>query len=272
MRLGHIVYSNCYPVHARLLETGEPACVTLIDGTPAELNRALDAGAIDVAPCSSIEFARHADRYRVLDGLAIASNGPVESILLESTVPLPALDGCDVAVPGASATSVVLLRVLLETRLGVRPRLHWFDQASAVDPIDEGAAAVLRIGDVALRRVPPAGRHMYDLGHEWKAWTGLPFVFAVWQTRLGEEADAELMMLHRALHGSLAWFEARIDELAARRAADFGIAPARLATYWRALHYRLDADATRGLLHFYALAAELGEAPAVRRLVMSPTG
>lgn len=270
IRLGNIIYSNCYPVHARLLEEGGAEDIALVDGTPGELNRALATDAIDVAPCSSIEFARHADRYRVLPGPAIVSDGPVQSILLETTVAPEGLDGQTVAVPSASATSVVLLRILLETRLGVRAQFRWFDQADGADPVGDGAAAALRIGDVALRREAPAGREVIDLGQEWAAWAGLPFVFAVWQTRLGPRRDADLTRLAAMLDDSLAWFQDRIDELAARRAADFAIPAERLSSYWQSLQYRLDERATRGLLHFYALAAALGEAPPVDALNRVP--
>ena len=59
--------------------------------------------------------------------------------------------------PTASATSVVLLKVLLRLRWGVRPRFRWFDQA-AEDPFAAGADAALFIGDVALRAdLYPAG-------------------------------------------------------------------------------------------------------------------
>lgn len=272
IRLGNIIYSNCYPVHARLLEGADPADVVLVDGTPAELNRALESDAIDVAPCSSIEYARHADRYRVLPGLAIASAGPVESILLETTVPLEGLADREVAVPSASATSVVLLRILLERTAGIRARFRWFDQTDGTDPIEGGAAAVLRIGDVALLREAPPGRVVVDLGRAWTEWTGLPFVFAVWQTRLGSSRDEELGRLTRTLEASRSWFGDHVDTLAERRAADFGVPAARLARYWRGLRYTLDERATEGLLRFFALAADLGEAPSVRGLgLVAPT-
>src|SRR5688500_15274661 len=112
IRLGHIEYSNCFPLHAELLEQGSPQ-VELVRGVPTELNRALEAGAIDVAPASSIEYARHADRYRVLPEFVIGSRGPVHSILLESTRPIEELIDTRVAIPTASATSVVLLKILL---------------------------------------------------------------------------------------------------------------------------------------------------------------
>jgi chorismate dehydratase len=229
------------------------------------LNALLAAGGIDVAPCSSIEYARHQSDYRLLPGLAIASYGPVQSILLESVAPAEELGGCDVLVPTASATSVVLLRILLELRLGVRANLLWFDQSLAQDPLSGGAAAALWIGDVALRRDPPAGRRMTDLGEAWTDWTRLPFAYALWQARADTD-PAGLASLHAVLLESRAFFAANIDALAQRHAPRFEIDAVRLGRYWRSLCYDLDDDTRRGLLHFYRLAAALGEAPPVTAL------
>jgi chorismate dehydratase len=265
IRLGHIDYSNCIPVHALLLEA-PPADVRLVRDIPSALNRALAAGEIDAAPCSSIEYARHAADYRILPLHAIGSAGAVRSILLETSIAPHDLDGRVVAVPTASATSVVLLRILLETRLGVRPRLHWYEQGPDTDPGATGAtggvgaAAVLRIGDVALRRAAAPGRAVYDLGTEWTSWTGLPFAFAVWQVRRGMDRAA-VRRLAGLLAESRQWFAANRQRLAARHAPVYGLAPERLLEYWASLRFDLDADMQRGLLHFYRLAAELGEAP-----------
>jgi chorismate dehydratase len=271
LRLGHIQYSNCYPVHAALVDGRPPAWLQLRTGVPSALNQALALGEIDVAPCSSIEFARHPE-YRILPGPAIASNGPVRSILLETTVPLEALDGAAVALPTASATSVVLLRALLERRSVVRPRYVWFDQSEGADPIDAGAAAALRIGDVALTRATPRGRRRIDLGDAWTRWTGLPFVYAVWQTRLGPERDEELARLQATLRRSLDFFERQVEGLARERAARFGLEPDVLIDYWSSLRYELGAAEREGLLRFYKLAAELGEAETVSHLRFTPAG
>ncbi len=262
LRLGHIEYSNCFPVHARLIDCGPPPWLELLPGVPARLNAALAAGEIDVAPSSSIEYARHADRYRILPDFVIGSDGPVQSIIVESERPLDALDDSEVAVPTASATSVVLLRILLETRCGLRPRYRWFDQATEPDPLAAGAAAALRIGDVALRREPAPGRLTTDLGAAWNEWTGLPFAFAVWQTSSGSGADPELQRLHALLHESRAYFHARVSELARRHASAFGLPAGRLERYWQSLTYDLDERMRRGLARFYECAAALGEAPA----------
>lgn len=269
IRLGHIEYSNCVPVHALLLEQGGPG-VELVRGVPSRLNAALAAGDIDVAPCSSIEYARHAYEYAILPGHAIGSAGAVQSILLESAVPLADLDGATVAIPTASATAIVLLRALLELRAGVRPRYEWFDQAGASDPLAGGAAAALRIGDIALARRAPSGRMVHDLGEQWWHWTGLPFAFAVWQVRRDADA-AEVRRLAGLLRESRTWFGMHAAELAARHAPAFGLTSDRLLQYWHSLRFDLDHAMQQGLLHFYRLAADLGEAPRVARLdIMDP--
>lgn len=266
LRLGHISYSNCIPVHAQLLDRGAPPWIELRRGIPSALNRELDAALIDVAPSSSIEYARHAGHYRLLPDLSISADGPVESILLETDRPIEELDGAEVALPTASATSVVLLRIILERRLGLAPRYRWFEQSSGADPRREGATAALWIGDLALRRPLVAPGRYVDLGAEWKAWTGLPFVFAVWQVAAGPEKDEELRRLHGLLLESRAYFEERVDELAHRFAPSHHLEPDHLARYWRTLDFTLGGAMQEGLLHFYRLAAELGEAPAVTEL------
>jgi chorismate dehydratase len=264
IRLGHIDYSNCVPVHARLL-ADPPPDITIVRGVPAQLNEALATGAIHAAPCSSIEFARHSSSYGVLPGLVIGSDGPVQSIILESTRPLKELDRAVVAIPTASAVSVVLLRAILELRDGVRPRFQWYDQEDGTDPVDSGAAAVLRIGDVALRRPVPAGRSAFDLGAEWTAWTGLPFAFAIWQVAPHLE-PAGVRRLARLLDESRAWFDARREAQAAHWAPRLALDRDRLLAYWASLRFTLDDRMERGLLHFYQLAAVLGEAPRADRL------
>src|SRR5262245_64034664 len=81
-----------------------------VQGVPTELNRLLLHGELDVAPISSIEYARNADRLRLLPRLCVSSEGAVESIQLISKTPLARIRS--VAVTPESATSVVLTKVL----------------------------------------------------------------------------------------------------------------------------------------------------------------
>ncbi|HLL82887.1 MAG TPA: menaquinone biosynthesis protein, partial [Longimicrobium sp.] len=230
LRLGHITYSNCFPVHAGILNGGLGAGLSVVEGVPSELNGMLDRGEIDVAPSSSIEFARHADAYGIMPELVIGSRGPVRSILFLSRVEPESLGGRTVAMPTASATSVVLLKVLLRTRWGVEPRFTWFDQARE-DPYAAGADAALFIGDVALRPgLFPALPFRFDLGEVWWEQTGLPFAFAVWQVAGGDRAA--LGRLHRTLLASRAYGARNRAELARRWALHFGFDATFLAAYW----------------------------------------
>jgi chorismate dehydratase len=263
VRLGHISYSNCFPVHARLIDSPREGDPELVEGIPSRLNALLERGEIDVSPSSSIEFARHADRYLVLPDLVIGSRGPVRSILFLSERHPSALEGQRVAVPSASATSVVLLKILLRVRWGVGCDFVWFDQ-SREDPFAAGASAALFIGDVALDpALHPGPAHRFDLGAEWRDETGLPFAFAVWQA--GGKADG-LERLHATLVASRAYGAEHREELATRHAARFALAAPMLATYWRDLAYDLDTPMLEGLRTFYALAAEIGELERVPEL------
>src|ERR671922_3108064 len=98
-RLGRISYVNMAPVFYRL-----DAEVHEVQGVPTDLNERLLRGELDLAPISSIEYARHADGLRLLPRLCVSSQGAVESIQLVSKTPLERVRV--VAVTPESATSV----------------------------------------------------------------------------------------------------------------------------------------------------------------------
>jgi chorismate dehydratase len=260
LRLGNIRYSNCFPVHARLLDRPQDGDPELIDGVPSTLNRLLADRQIDVAPSSSIEYALHADRYRLMPDLVIGSRGAVGSIVLLSRLAPEELEGHIVGIPTASASSVVLLKVLLRTRWRVNPTFSWFDQATE-DPLAAGASAALFIGDIALRPGPHAHLPVrLDLGLEWWRETGLPFAFALWQVSTDED-EAGIRDLHRRLLESRGFGETWRHSLAERYAAHFQMSPPDLERYWNDLSYQLDESMLEGLSTFYRLAAEIGEIP-----------
>jgi chorismate dehydratase len=272
LRLGNIDYSNCYPIHGPLLEGARPPWLDVVDGTPSDLNRLLATGELDIAPGSSIELARHAREYAALRGLCIGSAGPVESIILATRVQADELDGRTVALPSASATSRCLLRILLEVRLGVRPVWTDFDQ-EVIDPLrsDIGEAeAALFIGDVALRRDCQPGETHVDLGAEWTAWTGLPFVYALWLVAGRAVGQPETGDLHRLFLAGRDSIPADSASLAERAGARYGFPSARLRSYWSRIRYDLDDQMLAGLRRFLDLAAEIGDAPPVGEIRLVP--
>src|SRR5215510_7560180 len=168
LRLGRISYVNMAPVFFRL-----DAEVDEVQGVPTALNEQLLDGALDIAPISSIEFARHAHRLRILPRLCVSSEGAVDSIQLVSKTPLEHVR--TVAVTPESATSVVLTKVLLPEATHV--------------PLGEPAEAKLLIGDAALKSAFEDPTPHYDLGRLWLQRTGLPMVFAVWAVKMPPHPD-----------------------------------------------------------------------------------
>ena len=116
IRLGRISYANMAPVFFRL-----DADVEEILGVPTELNRALVAGEIDIAPISSIAYARHAEQLRLMPRLCVSSEGAVDSIQLVSRIAPTRLSV--IAVTPESATSVVLIGQMCRSCMLATPGL-----------------------------------------------------------------------------------------------------------------------------------------------------
>jgi chorismate dehydratase len=138
----------------------------------------LASGEADIGIVPAIEMQRQ--RLEYFRGAGIACRGAVRSILLISKTPLRAIR--TLATDSGSRTSVVLSRIILEEKFGVRPALisRFADLPSMLGEVD----AALLIGDAALR-VDPATLpfETLDLGREWTGLTGLPMVFALWSGR-----------------------------------------------------------------------------------------
>jgi len=263
MRLGRIGYVNCYPVYGAMDRGIVVPPATLVTGTPAELNDRLADGRLDVSVISAVAYAQHADALELLPDLAISSDGPVRSVILFSRRPVTELGGARVLVSAASRTSVYLLELLARERWGVT-----FDTTPA--PTESGdlgrlAAvphdAVLVIGDAALllgsRRAYP---HQVDLGEEWKGWTGLPFVFAVWAAR--REVDRQAVRdVHRALLGSRQWGLGHLGDLAEQAARATDVDLGDCVEYLAGLDYGLSYRHLAGLTDFLRRLAARGLVP-----------
>ena len=157
---------------------------------PSALCRWLAAGELDVALVSSFEYLRH-PIYSIVDRLAIASDGPVFSVILAHLGPIEALR--EVVVDPASETSVNLLRCLLAER-SVAVRFVGGGEISA-------ERGLLLIGDQAIRfrQQSGSGHRFLDLGSAWKEETGLPFVYALWLIRRDYSAKTEVAEALRSL-------------------------------------------------------------------------
>jgi chorismate dehydratase len=269
MRVGRIPYVNCYPVYGAVDRGIVALDADLVDGVPTALNQAMADGALDVSVVSAVEYARDAARYLLLPDLAISCDGPVRSVLLLARRPAGDLDGQDVVVSRSSMTSVALLGLLFAHVWRAQPAFVPGDAevsdvaGFAADPHD----ARLVIGDAALLLTGGAAAavraeypFVYDLGAEWKRWTGLPFVFAVWVAQRATPV-ADALRVHGGLIASRDWGIDHLDLLAAQASGVTGVPSGACLDYLSGLDYGLSYPHLAGLTEFYRRLVLAGDVP-----------
>ncbi|MCU0589479.1 MAG: menaquinone biosynthesis protein [Syntrophobacteraceae bacterium] len=261
LRLGKIGYLNVLPIYYPL-ESGIIAHpFEIISGTPAQLNRLMALGDLEVSVVSSIEYARNPGRYFVLPDLSISCRGPVRSVVLFSRVPIERLDGETVLASTQSHTSVALLQVLFQLHLNIEARVVP-GNCTEVLRGESPPTAFLAIGDEALR-LQDRGDFPFrlDLGEAWRSWTGVPFVFALWviQRSAIERWNGVLLDAIRVLGAARDWGlrnRGLITSLAAQRGP---LTRDEAEEYYEGLHFDLDGDEREGLMLFFRLLSQIGE-------------
>ncbi len=267
MRVGRIPYINCYPVYGAIDRGVVALDADVIDGVPTELNRAMAAGALDVSVISAVEYARDSGRYLLLPDLAISCDGPVRSVMLFARRPADALSRARVLVSRSSMTSVALLELLFEQVWRAEPQFvpsdaEIADLARGTEPHD----ARLIIGDAALMLTSGTSvlaaeyPFVYDLGHVWKEWTGLPFVFAVWVAQRSI-AVGDSLAVHAQLIRSRDWGLQHLEQLSAQAAVATGVSKAAAQQYLSGLDYGLSYEHLAGLTAFFGKLAASGRVP-----------
>lgn len=271
LSVGRIPYINCYPVYGAIDRGIVSLDATLVDGIPTRLNHLMSVGRLDVSVVSAVEYARDATNYLVLPNLAISCDGPVRSVMLFSRIPIAELTGRRVLVSRSSMTSVALLELLFANVWNARPEFVPGDaELSDIAAFEsESHDARLVIGDAALKlfdATAPGGNmralypHRADLGEEWKRWTGLPFVFAVWVAQRTSPL-AGVMRAHESLLKSRDWGLQHLHELAEQAAAATGVPLDVCEVYLSGLDYGLTAPHQAGLTEFFRKLVAAGRVP-----------
>jgi chorismate dehydratase len=245
VRIGSVPYLNARPlVYGLARRCGH----SLHLASPATLIDALVAGELDVALASTFALLQHPELH-LWPTLGVAATGPAWSVRLLSRVPLPEVRS--LALDNSSRSSIALARIILADRYGVSPRC--IPHAPDLPRMLAVADAAVLIGDVGLC-VPGEDLIDCDLGTEWWALTGLPFVFAGWIAR----SPGPLVHLAPLLEASLDDGLQHLDELAAASALELGYPPDRCARYLHdIIHYRLGAAEQAGLTEFQRRARRL---------------
>ena len=254
VRLGAVGYLN-----ARPLVHGLDARRDLFDvrfDVPSRCATLLHEGATDIGMIPSIEYLRSPEPYRIVPELGIVSDGDVASVALFSRVPLAQVRR--IGLDTSSRTSAGLTRVLCREAWQIDPEFVNVSPEAAAKV--EGIDAALLIGDPALfLDHESAGLRKIDLGAEWTAATGLPFVWAFWAGRRDAIGAAAIGALQEARdHG------VRDSDDIARAYCGSERAPLCRRYLRENIKYRLGKRETQGLRRYYDLAAKYGIVPASR--------
>jgi len=259
-RVGHIEYLNCLPLYYGLENNGLLLDVKLIRGKPTELARLLLDNELDLAPIPSIEYGRNYKNLRLLSDISVSSDGEVKSIVLVSKVPLEKLDKKVVSLTTASATSQVLTKLILSLRYKVSPVYHESSQP-ALEMLKEAEAALF-IGDEALDLYYQdlEGLYKYDLGKEWKQFTGHKMVYAVWAVSadFAEANREQTMLLDKSFGKSIAYSKKYLDKVARHESVKSALPEAVLKNYFETLRFDFNAQYQEGLLYYYEAALKQG--------------
>lgn len=237
LRLGCVKYLN-----ARPLIHGWPGSVVF--DHPSALCVQLERGELDVALVSSFELFLRPE-FLVVDQIAIASDGPVYSVIVASEKALEQIR--TIALDPGSVTSVNLLRCLLEER-----------ELRAQFVSNEPADAQLLIGDQALRyrARSKTSQQIIDVGQWWKSATALPFVYALWLIRPDYASAHEIAARLRHLRDHNM---KRLNTLAVEQ-NEFGSKFCQ--RYWREnLRFNFGDREKAGLLKFRSLCEKHGLLP-----------
>ena len=194
MRLGVVQYLNTKPLVYAFESGAVEHPFDLVYDVPSECARKLHSRETDVALIPAIEIGRAPEPYRVVRDVGIGSTGSVNSVFL--VLNKDPEDVGTVALDTSSRSSVALTRILLEKRYGISAEP--VDHPPVIDQMLEKADAAVLIGDLALELDRDQYR-VLDLGAEWTAWTGLPFVYACWTGRPDAISSEQAELLVNAI-------------------------------------------------------------------------
>ncbi|MCI0708430.1 MAG: menaquinone biosynthesis protein [Ignavibacteriae bacterium] len=249
--IGKIPYLNSVPFYHHF----EKRQFKIMPITPRRMGVLAEQGQIDVGLFSLADYLKQRDRLEMLP-MCIATRDQVKSVMLFSNQGWKDLDGKTIGISDETATSVQLLRVLLEKKYGVKASLKRMH--SGVNNFSE-FDAVLLIGDEALR-YNTVGLHgfelTYDLASEWYAWQQLPFVFAVWAVKqsMPDQQKAELKSI---ITTSLEKGENNFASISSLPAKRLGLKLGEAVEYLEGFNYRLGEREKQAIEVFEKLLSSL---------------
>ena len=238
MRVGRVPYLQAEPFYFDMLRRG----IEVYELVPSAVAVAAEHREIDAGPVPLVDCFRLEDRFQPVAGFCVASLKQAGSVLLYSSRPIEALHDAHIGITDEASTAPRLLHVLLRLKYRVQPE--------AYVPLQAAHDAFLLIGNQALRQRTggPGFPYTYDLGEEWYAWTGLPFVFARWIVRKDVDPK-DRALLEDALYVGL---EEGVDALyhLADPREDLFMLPRDIVKYIQGLRYYIGLSEQKAIDRF----------------------
>lgn len=256
LRIGAVSYLNTKPLVYGLDRYPDQFDVRF--DVPAKCAELLHEGRVDLGLIPAIEYLR--GTYAIVPGVSIASDGDVATVAVFTRKPIEQVE--TIALDLSSRTSVALTRVLCEKKWRIAPK---FTPAEPdLEAMLGRADAALVIGDPAFA-IDPQKHHVtkIDLGAEWKALTGLPFVYAMWVGRPGTVTPEQCRALREARDRGLA----NLPAIARQESDGDATYEQRALAYLRDnLKFSLGQAEQAGLRRFHEFATEIGVTPELQPL------
>ncbi len=250
---------------------------------PSQCAEALRGGGADIAIIPAIEYQRILGLV-VLPNLAIASQNRVRSLLIIAKKPIEQVRS--IALDRSSRSTQALTRILAFEHWKIDP--EFFETEPDLSTMLAKADAAMLIGDPALRisiaiekksTVSPQGRgvcqaatlgipgagilHVYDVVGEWRKFSGLPAVMAVWAAR-PEVVTPEVLADFAA---SRNFGLTQIAAICLEASRELELPQQALEAYLRQnIDFSLGEENRRGLERYFHAAANLGLIPREKKI------
>jgi len=245
LRISLVHYLNAAPLGWSFLYGPHRDLFEVILASPARCAEQLAGGEADIGIVPSIEYQR-IPNLRIIPGIAIAALNAVRSVIL---VRHRGRQIGSVALDANSRTSVELLKLLLETKMGLSPR--YVHHSPDLEEMLRLCDAALLIGDAALK-VGAGDYEILDLAQAWVEWQHRPFVFAVWACR----GDAPIPdNIAATFHDARKWGLSMRAQIVETFARNLNLTPEFLLEYLsQNVNYEMGPNHVEGLERFYSLA------------------
>jgi chorismate dehydratase len=236
IRIGAVSYLNTKPL-VYGFESGMMSNeIDLITDYPSRIATMLvddeiDAGLVPVTIIPQLK------QHYLISDFCIACDGEVASVGLFSDVPLLKIE--KILLDYQSHASVELLKILVNEHWKIDPVIE-MSSNNYLSEIKNSTAGLV-IGDRAFEQ-RKTSTYFFDLGLEWKKFTGLPFVFAAWVSN----KKMETSFIESFNKANLAGLQNISEIIAKNHFALFDLK----AYYSSYIHYYLDENKRRGMDFF----------------------